>query len=210
MAKKYGATDPTALAKDIVDVNNDDYIAQDAEHLSHKIKIDLTEIEAYSPKYTSEQIVQVAAYYVVTGNMSRVSKLLGIPDKTLYRWVKEPWWEPLVKKVRDAKQDELDGRLTQVITQGVEGLLDRIENGDVKIVQGEQVRVPMDATVLSRVVGTMYDKRALLRGDPTSRTESKDSPEHIIKVLESKFSEMANKHLPKAIDAEVITEENNG
>lgn len=188
------------------DTFEDSKIKDNAEELYQKLTFDITTIPT-SPKYTPEQIIQGCAYYVVLGNVNRAARFVGIPAQTIYDWTKKEWFKQLTKQVRDLKQDELDSKLTEIIMKGSELILDRIEHGDVKVVNGEERRIGMGADILARVIGIAYDKRALSRGDPTSRTDSKGSQQEILKALEDKFAQMVENSQPRPIEGEVVKDD---
>ena len=170
------------------------------------LKVEISEFPK-GGKYKVDDYVMAAAYYVIMGTSVQVSKYTGIPSRTIRKWTGEEWWKTLVQEVRKAKQDELDAKLTNIIMVAGEKLADRVENGDTLVVQGELTKVPLKAMDLAKVVGITYDKRALLRGDPTSRTEQMKDSTTILAELQNKFAQMAKDYLPKPIQGEVIKNE---
>ena len=148
----------------------------------------MLELSTLCVKYTPQQRLHAAATWVVTGNMVKVAKLTGIPYDSIRYWKnKSSWWKELVRQVRKAKQEELDGALTGIIMSGVDQLQDRITHGNIEVRESQdddgvqstrEVRVPLRASELATAaLGIPYDKRALLRGDPTARTEKSTSEE---------------------------------
>ena len=118
--------------------------------------------------YSDEQRREAVAQYVVLGNWRRVSEATGIPQRTLGDWAKQPWFHVLLAEVRAQKGAELDGQLTRIIHKATDELFDRLENGDAVLVGGEIKRRPVSARDLATIAGITYDKRALLRDDPTA------------------------------------------
>ena len=54
-------------------------------------------------------------------------------------------------------------------------ILDRVRNGDVVVTKdGAKVRKPLSGKDLVHVHAIVHDKRAMIRGEPTSRTEKVD------------------------------------
>lgn len=149
-------------------------------------------------KYTNDDRILAATYYAVTGSSLQAEKHMAAvgricPAVTIRHWKNNSkWWKPVLAEVRKAKNEELDAKLTDVIMCGVEQLRDRMENGNVKFIPstGEMVRVPLTSTELARdTIGIMYDKRALLRGDPTQRIE-KTSTDETLRMLAESFIAM--------------------
>jgi hypothetical protein len=128
--------------------------------------------------YTDEQRREAVAYYVVLGNWQAVSKATGIPHRTCTSWAHMPWFATLYAEVRAEKGAELDGAYTRIIHKAADELLDRLENGDAVLIEGEVKRRPVAARDLAMINGIIYDKRALARSEPTSIT-AKDKESHV-------------------------------
>lgn len=166
----------------------------------------LEEITRFGRKYTVDQKIQAATYYTISGNYQDVGRKTGIDPEAVRWWAKKQWWKDLVKIIRLGKQDELDAKITDIIHLGVGQLKDRVEHGNIRInqVTGEEYRAPMTSTELARdALGIPYDKRALLRGDPTSRTE-RIGAEDNLRLLAEQFVKMVKEREPKPIEGEVI------
>ena len=57
---------------------------------------------------------------------------MDIAASTIRKWKnKSTWWKPVLHEVRNSKQEELDGKLTNIIMQGADELEDRIQNGNI-------------------------------------------------------------------------------
>ena len=78
---------------------------------------------------------------------------------------------------------------TVLVPSGFNTTIDK--NGDV-------VRRQMSGKDKAWVMGITFDKRALLRGDPTSRTEKVDQ-KALISELKEDFEAMARQHLDKKV-----------
>ena len=176
----------------------------------------LQEINYRCDKYTPAQRIQAATVWTVTGNDREVERQTGIPRHAIIYWRrKSPWWKELVRQVRKAKQDELDAMLTGIIFKGVEQIADRIENGNPKRSITEDGRVleytvPLSAGELATAtLAIPYDKRALLRGDPTARTErsSQDEIQESLAKLANTFESFAKRIAPQYKEPETIDAE---
>jgi hypothetical protein len=62
-----------------------------------------------------------------------------------------------------AKGAELDGAFTRIIHKATDELLDRLNNGDAVLIDGEVRRKPVSARDLALISGIAHDKRALIR-----------------------------------------------
>jgi len=179
------------------------------------VKIDdelFEDIVGNNTKYTPEERIMAATYYAVTGSSLQASEKCGqagthIPASTIRKWKNTTsWWKPVLHEVRKSKQEELDAKLTSIIMEGADKLEDRVRNGNIKLNPrtGELNRIPMTSGELAKdAVGIPYDKRALMRGDPTSRTEKVD-PKLMLEDLAKQFVKIVEMNEPKPIEAEII------
>jgi transposase-like protein len=134
--------------------------------------------------YTDDQRREAVAQYVVLGNWRKVAEATGIPQRTLGDWSKQTWFHTLLAEVRAEKGAELDGQLTRIIHKATDQLMDRLENGDPVLVAGQIKRKPLSARDLAMVAAIVYDKRALLRDDPTTIVRAPFDAETRMRELE--------------------------
>lgn len=191
--------------------SNTDIIAKVEEEEANQVRVNealFEQMSSETSKYTIEERVMAVTYYAITGSSLQASKHMAAanttcPASTIREWKNNStWWKPLLTEVRKAKQDELDGKLTDIIMAGTEALRDRLENGNVKYDSrtGEQYRIPLTSGELAKdTIGIMFDKRALLRGDPTQRIERTSTDEHL-KMLAAAFIKMTAPTMKPAID----------
>tara|TARA_R110000850_G_C9889394_1_gene458692 strand:+ start:83 stop:715 length:633 start_codon:yes stop_codon:yes gene_type:complete len=179
---------------------------QDIIHIDDEVFAD---IAGNNIKWTPEERIMAATYYSVTGSSLQAAercKQAGsdIPASTIRKWKNQSaWWKPVLHEVRKAKQEELDAKLTNIIMEGTDQLADRIINGNHKLNSrtGDVERVPMSSNELSRdAIGIPFDKRALMRGDATSRVEKID-PQEMLKGLADQFIKIVHMNEPKVINA---------
>jgi len=156
-----------------------------------------------SRKYTPADKIAAATAWMVTGSASKAEAYCGIPYATINVWRKTEWWANLTAQVRKEKSDEMDAMMTGVLHKAIEAIEDRISGGDTVInKQGIQEKVPVKAKDLASITAIVFDKRALGRGDPTSRSE-KVSTESRLKTLKEQFEKFSK---AKEIDGEVVNE----
>lgn len=145
-----------------------------------------------SPKYGAADMLRVCALAVIEPT-KKVAALTGVPMRTIQDWRQNaPWWKEATKIIRKAKQDELDAGLTAVIHKATEEVKDRLEKGEViyDFKTGEEARVKMKSMDIAKVLGITFDKRQLLRGDPTARSVT-DSTEGVLQELKDTFTAIA-------------------
>lgn len=170
--------------------------APDKKHKVPSTKYDLAELYSPKAKYTAEEKLAAVLAYVMTGSIRGVVRLTGLKQQVVSDWKNNSsWWPDCYMTIKRDKQEEVDGSLTTIIHAANGEMLDRIINGDEIINKnGDAVRRKMTGKELAWVMGISFDKRALLRGDPTSRTEKVDTKQQMAD-LRKEFGAMAREHL---------------
>lgn len=158
--------------------------------------------------YTAEEKIEVCQYWM-SGLASRaIEPYVNIPAATIRYWMQQPWWKELLKELRKAKNEELDNKLSRIIDKSADALIDRIENGNFKVNPrtGDLERIPLTSSELSKDgLGIPFDKRALTRGDATSRVVKEEaSPEKLLEQLAEQFVRITKLNEPKLIEGEVV------
>lgn len=148
---------------------------------------------------------EVATYYTVLGDAKKVEKMAGITPGLISGWKKTDWWQDMIKEVRDAHNDEVDAKMTGILDVALNEIAVGLEEGDTKYdtKRGKFYNLPVSTKDKSVVMAIAYDKRALLRGDPTSRTETISTTKRLER-LATQFEKFAN---AKEIEGEVIQED---
>lgn len=146
--------------------------------------------------YPPEKMIEAATIYAATGSLEKTAELTKVPEKILSKWRRQPDFQALLREVWEENNEKIDARLTRIIEKSLDALLDRLDNGDFHVTRdGKLVRKPISAKELSLVQAINVDKRQLLRGLPTSRSEGQGSPqEKLVQRLEklaSTFEDLA-------------------
>jgi hypothetical protein len=170
------------------------------------VETDLADMYAdiYNPSalIAPELKIQAAMCFVLTGTVSGAAKLSGLEPELISRWKNHSqWWGTVLAKCKKEKQDELDAQLTDVIHGSVVALKDRLENGDEVVTKDGIVKKQVGARDLATVLNTLFDKRSMIRGDPTSITR-KESSEDILKTLRGEFEKIAEDAMGKTVVGE--------
>ena len=96
--------------------------------------------------YSDSQRREACLLYSIEGVMTRVSRALNIPQQTLSEWKNHSdWWPELTAEVRSEKEDHIAAQLTKIVELASAETIDRLENGDVYVHQGEITRAPIKA-----------------------------------------------------------------
>jgi hypothetical protein len=138
-----------------------------------------------SHRYTPSERLAAAVAWAVTGNAKEVERQTGVDAGAVGHWVREgpEWWLALLDRACALHSRELDAKLSGLVHESIDAALDRVRNGDTVVYQGELIRKPISAKDAAVVMAIAYDKRALGRGQATSRTERVD-----LSALRSKFA----------------------
>ena len=166
----------------------------------------------FESKYTLAEKMQACNYYVVKGgNSISASKHTGIPAQTIRTWTKTQWWAEMVQEIRKRHQDRLDGKFTAVIDKLYDELIDRIDNGDEiwDSKSGQIIHRAMSGKDISMIMDKIIEKRALMRGEPTSRTANM-SVDKKMEELQKKLEERTKKQQEAIEESENVEELKHG
>lgn len=135
--------------------------------------------------------IEAAIAWLITGDIAEAAKLCSIPARTIYDWQTKIWWEDVLTEAKLIKQKELDAVWTGLIHKVTSQLKNRIEEGDPYIKRnGDVGRLPIKAKDLATIMSIATDKRSLIRGQATSRTEKITIDQRLEKIT-NKMDEQA-------------------
>jgi hypothetical protein len=143
-------------------------------------------------RYSDKEKMEAACYYATTGNSRRTSEMTKIPEGTIRAWKTTEWWAEIQARIIKEQDEELGTKLTALVDKAVEQINDRLTDGDYvynpKL--DKLIRKPVNAKDIAIVTAISLDKRQLLRGQPTSRTETV-SQDQRLKRLSEEFKKFA-------------------
>ena len=182
-------------------------IETEIKELKEEDKVQLKDLYSANGPYTPEEKLGACMAYVVTGSDREASKMTGIPSATIRYWkASAPWWPDTIAKLRKQKQDELDGRLTKVIHQAVDEIEDRLSNGDEVLGKDNVIlKKKMAGRDIAISMGALFDKRQMIRGDPTS-ISAKGTTADQLKEIMTEFKQLAS-DIRSRQEKDVIAEE---
>ena len=136
--------------------------------------------------FSDKEKMEAACTFAVTGNSRRTAEITKISECTIRAWKQTEWWNEIQANIVKEQDEELDTKLTKLVDKAVEGVNDRLDNGDyVYDAKNEKiVRKPINGKDLAIITAITVDKRQLLRGLPTSRTEKVSQDERLLKLAE--------------------------
>lgn len=159
---------------------------------------DYSDLYSSRAKYTAEEKLEGVTAYVMTGTTTAAAKLTGLSHQCISEWkCHATWWPDAYIHAKKLRQEEMDGVMTAVIHAAGTEVLDRVLNGDHVIDKnGDLIRKPMGGKEMATTLAILYDKRALLRGDPTSRSEKVDT-QGTLEDIRKELTKIAHDHLDK-------------
>lgn len=116
---------------------------------------------ARGKKTEPEMIYKVMVSYAITHNNVETARQLGIPESTVRKIVEDNKNSDEFRKLCDQKKDEFAEKTSRIIDQ----ILERIEE---EVVDRDK-DIPLNH--LTTAMGTLYDKRALSRGESTQNID---------------------------------------
>lgn len=184
----------------------DEFTAGDG---SETLEVELSDLYAPNGKYTPEKKVEAVMSYMLTGNSKKAAKLCGIPNGTIRWWKTQAvWWDDVMKSCRKRYGEQLDATYTNFLHTAGKKMLDRLENGnthyDAK--QDKFTQVPVSLKEISQAAKIVFQDRQLMRGEVTSRSESKTATENLDQ-MKKQFQNMFESVQAKTIEGEVIRKE---
>jgi len=171
--------------------------------------IDLTSITGlYDTKYSPEIKLHAVITWLLTGNLSKTERILDLKKGLVASWKQRAdWWPALTAAIQKERGEELDHELTTLISDTTTSIKERLENGDWKYNPklDKLVRVPVQAKEAAIIMDKAIGNRNLLRGDPTSRSESVSVKEHLTS-LRQEFERFA---AAKTVEGVIETSKDN-
>ena len=116
---------------------------------------------AKGAKTSPELIVKVMTSWCINKNNSKTARELGVPESTVRKIVKENKDKPEYVELCEQKREEFSEKASVIIDM----LLNRI----TETVADNEKDIPLHH--LTTAVGTLYDKRALSRGETTQNID---------------------------------------
>ena len=121
---------------------------------------------ARGKKYPDEIKEKAYLMYATSGNIEEVSRALSVPASTISGWIKAKARDSPdeFEELRNEKKQDFIARSSELIDLAFDKLQDKLSSDD---------DIPVNH--LTTVIGTLYDKRALAKGENTGniKVESK-------------------------------------
>lgn len=112
-------------------------------------------------KTDTETIYKIMLSMFSTNNFTETARLLNLPATTVEKIYKENKDKQEFVELCAKKQEEFTKKADRIINKALDRLEKELDNKDNNIAVNQ----------LSTVIGTMYDKRALAKGESTANTD---------------------------------------
>lgn len=163
-------------------------------------------------KYTVDQRVQAVLVYFVKQSRSKTAQIVNVPEGTIKHWMQTVWWKQAYESLKKQKNEELDGKITGILTTSIDLLAKRLKKGDEVITKdGQTIYKAVTARDVAMIAAILFDKRAILRGESSSKTD-RTSTKEVLTELMASFKQLAEEARPKkekvinAVPVEAIAE----
>ena len=158
------------------------------------------EIAQYHGWWGDAQKLEAVQAYLMLGTIKLTSAATEIPEKTLISWRNSPWWQEIVDELRLQDKLQLSSKLKKIVEKSLEGVEDRIENGDFHFdMNGKLKRKPVSLKDLQRVSLEMINKKEdILATEKVVMSDAKVDEK--LKTLAEKFAAYAKRAI-KQTDA---------
>lgn len=185
----------------------------DEEEIESRDIVRLTDIDGIDHQlspYSVQQKLMAVTMWSVLGNMAEVSRRTGIDQNVIKYWKNHTeWWKEAIARIRLQRNEKFDAKLTAGMDRLMDEILDRVDNGDeVVLKDGSSRRRKLGGKEMALMLAMLYDKRALIRGDPTSNpgTRGGSTQEEMLKSLKSSFENLS-KDIKRRDNEKIVSEQ---
>lgn len=159
--------------------------------------------ELHTGHTSRQQKVTAAVAYLLGNSYTKSAKIAGISKPTIFAWKHQTeWWPELISHLKRHHDEDLEARTSGILNRALSEIEDRLLNGEevVDTKNDKIVRKKVGARDAAITFGTLYDKRQLMRSQPTSISENTSEAARIER-LKQQFEELAEKKV-NAIEGE--------
>lgn len=166
-------------------------------------------VSATGKWWSEPQKLEAVKTYLMTGNVALTASLLKIPEDTLRRWVRMPWWAEVVDDFKSQDELQLSAKLKKIVEKTFDVVQDRLEHGDFVYDQktGQMRRKPVAMKDAHKVGVDLHAQRELLLNKHAPRA-SEEAIDDKLNKLAAKFAAIVQGRQPPSteiIDVEAKT-----
>jgi len=116
----------------------------------------------------SEKIANFFICYVNGNGIREAARQCDLNENTARSWRSRDWWAEVESAARKVTSQKSDRHMTKLLDRALESVSERLEKGDPYTHQGTVGYKPVTARDSALIAAILYDKRALIRGEPTN------------------------------------------
>lgn len=124
-------------------------------------------------KTSLEDVYKVMVGYAGNKNVNDLAKSLGMPESTCRKIILDNQEKPEFVKLCEKKEEEFADKATRIIDKALMRLEKELDN--------EEKDIPINN--LTTAIGTLYDKRALTKGESTENKSITITMDESVKEL---------------------------
>ncbi|HNU62663.1 MAG TPA: hypothetical protein PKL04_10740 [Methanofastidiosum sp.] len=160
--------------------------------------------------------IELVTTFLATGSFRLACSICKVPLATANQWKRTEWFKEMVASIQAEENTQLDAKLSKIVDKSLDVVMNRLEEGDFILDSktGTIKRVPVKMRDAKSVMTDLFDKRQLIRKQPTKITEAQTVDKRL-EMLAQRFEKFAGsgstqRELPNTMDAEQyeIIEEN--
>jgi transposase-like protein len=153
-------------------------------------------------RWSDKQKLEAVQSFLVLGNVSLVSRILGIPRITLQVWKASNWWKELVDEIKLQDRIELSNKMKKIVSAAHAVVEDRLINGDMVVTpKGEMIRKPVAMKDAHRVaVDLLNQKDAIEKAIGKEPGAEGEGSTDKLEVLAERFAMFATKKIEQSLD----------
>lgn len=165
----------------------------------------------YEPgRWKEKKKLEVITTFLATGNLTETSKICNVPRETIKSWRQASWWDETVNDIRNGDAQRNDNKMSKIIDKALDMVIERIDDGDFQFDQktGRLVKVPLRVRDLQTIATTIFDKRQLIRKQPTTiAADGIGQAERLLKLAQQ-FAEFSGKKTEEKLVEHYIDNDN--
>ena len=126
---------------------------------------------------------KVTRHFFETGSVPKTAEFMGMYPSYLIACMKQVWWveEMRLRVVEDAA--ETHAKLNKLIAQSADHMLERLQTGEHVVTKDGVITIPVNVSGLTKIFESAFDKRQVLRNQPTTIIEVNSSLDELAASL---------------------------
>lgn len=154
------------------------------------------------PEHLEPLYEEALAAYLITGTLRGAAAQTGLPLYEVSKIAKTPWWREQIIERRNAERAQNDTKMTKLMNMSLEQIEDVLLYGEETAIGTkmgvEVVKTKVKARDLARLLEVLFDRRQLLRGEPTGIS----AEGHKLSELASKLERLGQHQRAEVIEME--------